>query len=178
MLTFRALLTGERDAILLQTVTKDEVLAMFAKYIDPASSTRSKLSVHLRSQKPTARKFSLPAAQAFLVLLRTHNVPIDEEKYLALSASEPPIAAVKAHWTDVLVNGKDPEVRVDPVVASTLLQELDVLGAKYPAVGEGVVELSPSLVYIKDGKEFRQGLKLLGPARAVEEFYDLPLSRY
>lgn len=171
-------MTGERDAILLQTVTKDEVLAMFAKYIDPASSTRSKLSVHVRSQRPAPRKFSLPAAQAFLVLLKTHHVPIDEDNYLALSASEPPVAAVKAHWTDVLVNGKDPGVRVDSAVASTLLEELDVLGAKYPAVGDGVLELASNVVYIKDGKEFRQGLKLTGPAKAVEEFHDLPLSRF
>lgn len=159
-------------------MTKDEVLALFCKYIDPASKTRAKLSVHLRPQKTAPHKFSLPAAHAFLAALRTHNIPIDEEQYLALSASEPPIPAVKVHWADVLLRQKGLEMAVDPGVARALLDQLDVLGKQYPAEGEGEVQLADDVVFIKDVQEFLGSLRLSEPARPVEEFHDLPLSRF
>lgn len=159
-------------------MTKDEVLAMFTQFVDPASPTRSKLSIHLRPKNPVPKKFSLPAAQAFLVSLRAHNIPVDEEKYLAGSASEPPIPAVLAHWTGVLLQGTEPAISVTPAVAQELLKEIEKLGAKYPAVGEAAVELDSNVNYIEDGKAYRETLVLSGPAKPVEEFYDLPLSKF
>jgi len=168
----------EKDVAILQTVTKDEVLSLFSTHIDPASPARSKLSVHLRPQKTVPHKFTLAAAKAFLVQLRAHNIPVDEEKYLALSASEPPIAAVKAHWTNALIHGKDSNAGLDPAQARALVEEIDTLGSKYPAEGENAVELSKDVVFISDIGKFKDGLRLSGPARPVEEFHDLPLSRF
>jgi len=171
-----------KDAVILQTVTKAEVLSLFSDFIDPASSRRSKLSVHMKPTKSVLKKFSLAAAHGFLSLLRSQNVPVDEEQYLELSAREPPFPAVKAHWSGVLLgpngitntNGQ----QLDKADAQKLLGELDKLAEQYPAVGDEKVELSPSAVYITDPEELRSKLRLSGPAKPVEDFYDLPLSKF
>ncbi|KAI5119937.1 hypothetical protein M0805_002126 [Coniferiporia weirii] len=161
----------ERDTALLESVTKADVLAMFTEYIDPASPSRSKLSVHLRPQKAPARKLSLPAAQAFLMSLRAAGVAADEEAFLAQCADEPAVAAVKAHWKGVLHTQSG-------VPAEELLEELEDLALKFPAVGQGAVELSPNAVLISDSAAFRAGLELSGPAKPVDDSPALPLSKF
>lgn len=168
------------------------MLALFSKYIDPASKTRSKLSVHMRPQKIVQPRFSLSAAQAFLISLRTQNIPVDEEKYLELSAGEPPVAAVKAHWEGVLVGGDDgvtgggadrsadlsSEIASAASSRRTLLDEIDVLAKRYPAVGDEEVDLGADVAFISDPEVFRQGLRLSGPPRPVEEWDNIHLSKY
>lgn len=167
---------GERDAVLLQTVTRGELLALYSQYIDPSSSTRSKLSVHVVPQK-VSRKFSQAAAEAFLVLLRTHKIPIDEDRYMELSASEPPISAVVAHWKNVF---SQPSIQpsVDASVTQMLLGALEELGRKYPVSGEEEVKLREGTVFVEDVKTFKASLRVTEPARPVEEFHDLPVSRF
>ncbi|KAH8114098.1 insulin-degrading enzyme [Phellopilus nigrolimitatus] len=166
----------ERDAALLEKVTKADVLAMFKEFIDPASPNRSKLSIHMRPKNPPARKLSLAAAEAFLVALRSAGVTVDDEAFSAQTADEPPVAAVKAHWEGVLCDAKAerPEISVE-----ALLTELEELALTHPAVGQGDVELSPNAAFIADGAAFRESLALSGPAKPVEDsVLDVPLSKF
>lgn len=122
----------------------------------------------------------MTAAEAFLVQLHERAVQIDEEQYRAASAGEPPIAAVKAHWTSLLLEGKDPRVKVDDATARELLEELDKLAKKYPAAGEETIDLGPEVTFIKDISAFKKTLDVTGPPRPVEEISetDIPLSKY
>ncbi|TDL24920.1 insulin-degrading enzyme [Rickenella mellea] len=165
----------EKDSVILQTITREEVIGLYSKFIDPASPTRSKLSVHLQPQKKAPRKFSVPASQAFLSLLRSNNVPVNEEEYVELSSREPPIVAVKKHWEQVLHSG---EISVDASVSETLLHAIDDLGKQYPAVGEGEVKLREGTTYIRDPKNFKASLKVSEHPKPVEIFYDLPVSKF
>ncbi|KAH8117077.1 insulin-degrading enzyme [Phellopilus nigrolimitatus] len=166
----------EKDAALLEKVTKADVLALFKEFIDPASPNRSKLSIHMRPKNPPARKLSLAAAEAFLVSLRSAGVTVDDEAFSAQTADEPPVAAVKAHWKGVLGDAKadQPEIPVE-----ALLTKLEELALTHPAVGQGAVELSPNSAFITDGAAFRESLALSGPAKPVEDsVLDMPLSKF
>lgn len=138
----------------------------------------------------------MQAAQAFVQRLREHNINVDEEEFLHLSESLPPIAAVKAHMSSVLLSGAIgaealPEIvrpgidaandraPIDPNVGKLLLDELEALGRQFPAEGEGDVHLSDAVEYITgDTSVFKAGLRLSDPPRPVVEFHDLPVSRF
>lgn len=71
----------------------------------------------------------------------------------------------------------------DPDDGRMLLQELEALGKQYPAEGEGDVELSKAVEYITGDATAinafkRERLRLSNPPRPVEEFHDLPVSRF
>ena len=148
--------------------------------MDPSSPTRAKLSVHLRPQRTAPRRFSISASQAYHVLLKSHGVTIDDGKYEELSASEPPIQAVKAFFSQLLLtsHGEAHGITVDPSVGKMLVDAVEELGTKYPAVGEEEVVLRHDIAFIEDHKAFKASLRSSGPATPVEEFPDLPLSKF
>ncbi|KAL5511367.1 STE23_2 [Sanghuangporus vaninii] len=160
----------EHDAALLATVTKDDVLAMFKEFIDPASPKRSKLSVHMRPQKQPTAKLSQAAADGFLSALHGAGVFVDLEEFNSLCTDEPPVAKVREHWESALQD--QPNVN-----GSELLAKFDELVRSHPAVGQGAVELNPSVQYITDGAAFRESLRLSDPARPVDEA-EVALSRF
>ncbi|EJD02194.1 insulin-degrading enzyme [Fomitiporia mediterranea MF3/22] len=161
----------ERDAELIANVTKDEVISMYKEFVDPASPNRSKLSIHMRPQKPPAIKFSQQAAEEFLATLRKANVFVDQEEYNSVTGDEPPAAKVKAYWESTL--REQPNVK-----AEDLLAEFDELVRKHPATGQGPVELSPDVVSISDGAAFRNKLVLSEPAKPVGEEHEVQSSRF
>lgn len=159
------------DAARLANITKDDVQALFATYIDPTSSTRSKLSVHMRPQKAPAKKFSLPAAQAFLVSLRTAGAFVeDEEAFLTQCSDEPTVSSIKEKWERTLKEQNLP--------AEALLAELDQLAETYPALGQGHVDLHPKTTFVTDMNSFRNSLKATGFAKPVTPSPDQTISKY
>lgn len=162
----------EHDTALLSSITKEDVLAMFKEFIDPISTTRSKLSVHMRPQKTPAIKLSSQAAQSFLASLRNASVIVDEDEYNSLCADEPPAATVRSHWENTFREQQNKE-------AASLLAEFDTHVRTHPAVGQGSIELSPSAVFITDGAAFKDTLALSGPAKPVKpvENFELPPSK-
>lgn len=172
----------ERDAIILDTITREEVLALHQLRLDPSSRSRSKLSVHLKPQRTQVARFSVAASEAFLSLLNTHGVSIDEQLYAQLSAAEPPVAAVKEHWTNVLVKnaGMPGGIIVEPAIASSLISAVDKLARDYPIADSTVdeVQLDKSTVFIDDVSQFRSSLRVSDPPKPVEVFHDLPVSKF
>ncbi len=175
--------SGKKDSILLQTVTKAEVLSLFTDFIDPTSSRRSKLSVHMKPTRPALRGFSFAAAQGFITLLRSHSVSVDEEQYLELSGRESSLAEVKAHWADVLLGSNratDPDKRqLNEANKQKLLAGLEELVERHPALGDEKFELSPSVVFVTNPEEFKSKLRLSSPVKPMEYFLnDLPVSKF
>jgi insulysin len=75
---FFSSLPGERDAD-LEEITKKDVL-LFMKHIHPSSPSRSKLSVHLVSQKlPSPKIITIAAAEAFEDVVRNSQLSVDED---------------------------------------------------------------------------------------------------
>ena len=153
----------ERDAQALANITKDDVLTLFKQHLDPASTSRQKVSVHIRPQQAPALKLSASAAQAFVVELRDAGYEIDDEEYNAHCSEDPTVASVKEHFDGPLRD------RIG-AKADELFKKLDELVQTYPAVGQGAVEIDPRAVVLDDGLAFRDGLKLSGTAHPVSSF--------
>ena len=151
----------ERDAALLPSITKEEVLAMFDEFIHPASTSRSKLSIHMRSRKPPVIKLGETAAQTFYTSLCNAGVTVDKDDFNAQCANEPTVASVKTYLEGIL--------REQAVPSDVLFSELDELVKKHPATGQGEIVLSKDVIFIKDGAAFREGLELSDVARPVDE---------
>ncbi|KAF9265707.1 hypothetical protein L218DRAFT_957335 [Marasmius fiardii PR-910] len=139
----------DNDAVAIQSVTKDEVLDCFMKYVHPSSPVRAKLSVHMLSQKVPPRKVSPAAAEAFETFVRQRDLGITGASTTAFSEGEPIISEFAAHWVGVLkVAGLKDEV------AQTMLKQIQVLVEKYPCEGEeGLTdEIREGVTYIKDAE--------------------------
>ena len=61
----RWLLHAPVTSKLLETVTKDEMLSLFLTRVHPSSPSRSKLSVHMISQKTRPKRVSVEATTSF-----------------------------------------------------------------------------------------------------------------
>lgn len=178
----------------LQETTLESLVDFFDTYIHPASTKRRKLSVHLTSQlisdttgtapsvngngKATIApatatlRFSVPASEEFLTLLKKHNIPTqDEALYRKLSKAEPPVQAVKAFWVDYLK--KFDELSVSRETKELLLNAVDELALAYPRKDEDggedskrtavEVKIGVKPVLIEDIAAFKAHLSL-GPA--------------
>lgn len=160
----------EDDAARLANVTKNEVLDLFTRYIDPTSDARSKLSIHMRPQTKPAKKLSLPAAQAFIVSLRAAGATVDEEAFIAQCSDEPLVSAIREHWEQVLNEQNLP--------TEALLAELDHVAESYPALGQGPAELDAKAVFVTDVAAFRASLKPSEFAKPVDAPSDMAFSKY
>lgn len=164
----------------------ESLLDFFDTYIHPASTKRRKLSVHLSSQlvsdvtatapgsvngKATPAltpRFSVPASEEFLTLLKKHAIPTEDEAlYRKLSKAEPPVQAVKAFWVDYLK--KFDESIVSKETKELLLNAVDELALAYPRKEEDSkktpveVKIGVKSVLIEDIAAFKAHLPL-GPA--------------
>ena len=110
--------SDEKDAQLVQSVTKSDVLNMYKKFIDPAFDKHSKLSVLLCSQNLPGPKSSEEAAKSFLHVLHKAGIKVNEEEYNAGCQDELPVAQVhvltfsyfiiETSWLDIHVNTSQP----------------------------------------------------------------------
>lgn len=158
------------DADELKTVTKDDVYNLFMTRVHPSSSSRSKLSVQMRSQKVRPKHVSSAAAKAFEALIQDSgmNVAADGWKE-ALSDETPGVEEFKKYWEDTLA-GKDG--------AGVLLEKISELLRMYPVEGEGEDPSQPGATYIGDMKEFRATLQPSVGLGAMVHWGDLPVSKF
>ncbi|KAG5647302.1 hypothetical protein DXG03_000839 [Asterophora parasitica] len=164
-------LRKEKDAALLKTVTKDDILKLFLSHVHPSSATRSKLSIQMIAQKPRPRTVSAAASQAFVALLREASVEVDEAVWKqSLGSDGTPLATDFAnYWSQVFAAKEN---------ALKLLDTIPGLVEKYPVAGEGKDPARVGVSYIKDLKEFKAGLApALDPGPMVH-WGDLPVSRF
>ncbi|KDQ61093.1 hypothetical protein JAAARDRAFT_32094 [Jaapia argillacea MUCL 33604] len=177
---FLDFLRRAKDAEVLQSVTKDDVLSIFLSHIHPSSPNRSKLSVHLRSQKPPPKKVGLAARTAFKTLVKESTIPVDQhesgEEEFADDEEDPLITDFAKHWHGLLAPSADPETM------KKLLLEIPKLVEQHPVQGEGEdnegTQKREGVTYIEDVKAFKASLKPSGDPKPIVEWGDLPLSKF
>ena len=158
----------EKDALLLKTITKDDVLSLFMTRVHPSSKTRAKLSIHMVSQKIRAKKVSLAASQAFETLVHEAFPDVDEKAWKETVESDALSLVEFGHyWLKIL----------DSDEGRKFLAQLPVLVDKYPVDGEGEDRRRPEITYIEDPKAFKAGLTLSVDPGPFVQWNDLPVSR-
>ncbi|KAJ7074118.1 Metalloenzyme, LuxS/M16 peptidase-like protein [Mycena amicta] len=165
-------LRNEKDAAYIANVTKEDVLKLFLSDVHPASKTRTKLSIHMKSQKKRQPRISPTAADAFTALVREKALDGVTEAVLndAPSGEEPhePVEFGK-YWVGLL--GTKPD-------GQELLKMLPALMAKHPVPGEGEDLPRPGVTYITDLGAFRKGLAVSVDPGPMVDWADLPVSKF
>jgi insulysin len=160
---------GDNDAKLLEQVTKEDVLSLFTVKLDPSSSKRAKLSIHMRSQKPRPKHLSFAALNAFDGVLE--DAGIDTQDWRgeigAGDAEEPPLNAAEQYWRKKLPVNKVEE----------LLKKLAQLVDEHPAECDYEGTLRPEVKLIEDVAAFKASLLPTPEPRPLVEWGDLPPSK-
>lgn len=160
---------NEKDAELLQTITKGDMLELFLKQVHPSSPTRSKLSVHMVSQKPRPQRVSAAAAEAFEVLVRGALPDVNEKVWrTSVDEEDPSLIEFGKYWVKVLHSEE----------GKKLLAQLPSLVDKYPVEGEDDDRKAPNATYIKDMRAFKAGLTASVDPGPMVEWNDLPVPRF
>ncbi|BEI82680.1 hypothetical protein CcaverHIS002_0305480 [Cutaneotrichosporon cavernicola] len=165
------------DIAQLRKTTKQDVLDMYLSAIDPSSSTRSKLSVHLRSQVKPGSKATLDpaAAQALLAAFGKHGVTVDQAAVGALLATKPAPEELQTFANKAVEAANVSEE------AKTELDGLIVALAAQPngtgsvsGTEEAEPQLSAGNVYISDVHQFKA---LMTPNKAAVPLEPLAVSK-
>ncbi len=164
--------TGTEDAEYLTGVSKDDVLSLFLTRVHPSSKTRSKLSIHLQSQKPRSKHVSRAAADAFAQAVQEHGTEIEGINWNAslYADGEPTETQFSAFWKDELVEA--PAETSDKVFAA-----LPHLLEQFPAQKDAQGSLSEDVIHIKDVVAFRKSLKVSENPKPLVDWNDLPAPR-
>jgi insulysin len=158
----------EKDAFLLETITKDDVLSLYMTHVHPASKTRTKLSMHMVSQKIRTKKVSLAASQAFETLVHEAFPDVDEKAWKESVESDGlGLVEFGHYWLKVL----------DSDDGRKILAQLPVLVDKYPVDGEGEDRKRSDVTYVEDSKAFKAGLTVSVDPGPFVLWNDLPVSR-
>jgi len=170
-------LRRQQDAETLKSITKDDIIKLFLSHIHPSSPTRSKLSVHCRSQKPRPKKISAGAVLAFEGLVRNAGVSFDETAWQEELGSNPApnVVDFENHWKGILA-----EPAVTPEMAQQLLGEIPSLVEGHPAevADEDGIVRREGVTYIEDVKAFKASLALSEEPKPLVEWGDLPTSKF
>jgi len=156
----------------LTTVSKQDVLSLFLTRVHPSSKTRSKLSIHVQSQKPQPKHVSRSAAGAFAQAVQEHGIQIEGIDWDAslYADGEPTETQFSAFWKYALV--KAPTETSDEVFAA-----LPQLLEQHPAQKDAQGSLSEDVIHIKDVAAFRKSLKVSEYPKPVVTWNDLPTPR-
>ncbi|EJC99289.1 uncharacterized protein FOMMEDRAFT_94516 [Fomitiporia mediterranea MF3/22] len=158
----------EKDAKLLPSISLDEVYSMFKTCLDPSSTTRSKLSIHMRSQLPPKAPENPPppnvsrhASQKFLELLHKEHIIVSRDEYNWQCEVEPTLPEMHEYLKKTcfseMLNSNHRKVK-------DLFRQLKSLVKNYPA------EPALKSTQIKDGTKFKHSLALSGFATPVQTF--------
>lgn len=160
------------DADYLTTVGKDDVLSLFLTRVHPSSKTRSKLSIHVQSQKPRSKHVSRAAADAFAQTVQEHGTEIEGIDWndSLYADGEPTETQFSAFWKDQLVEA--PAETSDKVFAA-----LPHLLEQFPAQIDAQGSLSEDVIHIKDVVAFRKSLKVSEYPKPLVAWNDLPTPR-
>ena len=143
-------------------------------YIHPSSPTRSKLSIHLSSQKAPSPRVSLKAAEVLLGQFKAAGVPVQEGPYNAAAKLELSANIHQAQWKTYFEN--DPTF--DEKVAAELVESIARVAKKYPVEekvveSEGIVKPVHAPVYIDEVSALKARMTLGKAAIPVENWSDL-----
>jgi insulysin len=153
----------------LKTITKDDVLSLFLTHVHPDSKTRTKLSVHLVSQKIRAKKVSLAASEAFETLVHEAFPDIDEKAWKDSVDSDSLNLVEFGHYWLKILNSDE---------GRKLIAQLPRLVDKFPVDGEGEDPKRSDVTYIEDSKAFKAGLAVSVDPGPFVQWNDLPASRF
>lgn len=135
--------------------------------------------MHLKSQKPRPSKISVAAMEAFAQKVAEKGYAVDEQAWRdALAADgDATLDEFGKYWQDALMAQA---ATVPPQVAQGLTAEVPVLLKQYPAAGDGAeaVKVSERAVLVEDAKAFRASLAVNERPRPMEEWGDLPTSKF
>ena len=165
--------TGVEDVEYLMTVTKQDVLSLFLARVHPSSKTRSKLSIHLQSQKPPEKHVSRVAADAFAGFVHEHDVEIEDVNWsTSLYADGEPIETqFSAFWKEALVRA--PVEKSDKLFAA-----LPHLLEHFPAQKDAQGSLPENVIHIKDLVAFRNSLKVSEYPKPLVAWNDNPTPKF
>jgi len=165
-------LTGTEDVEYLTTISKDDVLSLFLTRVHPSSKTRSKLSVHLQSQKPQSKHVSRAAAEAFAQAMQEHGTQIEDIDWndSLYADGEPTETQFSTFWKGELVEA--PAETSDKVFAA-----LPHLLEQFPAQKDAQGSLSEDVIHIEDVVAFRKSLKVSEHPKPLVAWNDLPTPR-
>ncbi|EJD08333.1 uncharacterized protein FOMMEDRAFT_75209 [Fomitiporia mediterranea MF3/22] len=149
---------GEKDAEVLPSIPLQEVRVMFETFFDPSSETRSKISIHARSQSipkvpkhPTPPNVSKMASQRFLRVLNDEHISAREDEYKQQCDVEPTLPEMHKYLKKTcfskLLSKNDCKVK-------EMFQQLNKLVEKYP------VRPALKVKHVKNGTKFKHGLEL------------------
>ncbi|KAF9566323.1 insulin-degrading enzyme [Agrocybe pediades] len=162
-------LRKERNLAVIKSVTKQEVLDLFLTKVHPSSATRSKLSVHMVSQKAPPKVVSASAAEAFESLVHQSFPDVDVKAWrTSLDNTTPTIVDFGKYWLPIL-NSEE---------GKKLLTQLPALVDKYPIEGATEDQPKPGVTYIEDRKAFKEGLTPSVDPGPMVEWNDLPVPRF
>ena len=153
-------------------ITKDEVLELFLSRVHPSGAKRSKLSIHLQSQKPRPPRISATAAKDFEALVEAANIFVESAAWREDMTDENPLASefVK-YWQDALIN-------VDDQQKLMLMKRIPELMALYP-VNDDVRDVrTAGATFIEDAKDFKASLEVTELPKPLVEWGDLPLAKF
>ncbi|EJC99129.1 uncharacterized protein FOMMEDRAFT_113079 [Fomitiporia mediterranea MF3/22] len=159
---------NEKDARLLHEISMREVRTMFKECLDPSSKTRSKLSIHMRSQKPSKPpkvpvepNVSIHAAQEFMGLLKKEGICVNENEYKSKCEVEFTLPEMQEYLEETCLSElqKNNDTKVQE-----LFRRLKSLVEKHP------VKPALEVKHIDNGAKFRQGLQLSDVAKPVKKY--------
>lgn len=170
-LTHRTAVTN--DAELLPTVSKADILDLFATHVHPASSTRAKLSIHMRSQKPAPKHVSEAAAGSFAAMISDAGLPGSDAQWReeVMEHGAPTAQDFVKYWTNIVGQGDQEKVK-------GVFEQLPKLLERYPAEGDNEGRLRDEVVKIEDVKEFRKTLRPSDTPKPLVDWGDLPVSKF
>ena len=165
--------TGTEDADFLGAVSKQDILSLFLTRVHPSSKTRSKLSIHIQSQKPQPKHVSHAAAYAFVQIaheqgFNLEGVDWNSSLYADGEASE---IQFTTFWKNTLTEG--PAGAVEKIFAA-----LPHLTERFPAERDATGSLKEDVIHIKDVPAFRKSLQVSEPPKPLVVWNDLPIARF
>jgi len=160
------------DAEYLKTVSKQDVLSLFLTRVHPSSKTRSKLSIHVQSQKPRSKHVSRSAADAFAQAVQEHGIQIESIDWNAslYADGEPTETQFSAFWKDALF-------KAPTETSGEVFTGLPQLLEQFPAQKDAQGSLSEDVIHIKDIGAFRKSLTVSEYPRPLVAWNDLPTPR-
>lgn len=170
-----SIITGEQDAELVKSITKEDVNTLFLTRIHQSSPTRAKISVHLLSQKVKPKKISLAAMEAFESTALEQGFLVDGEKWREelTGDGEPLLAQFVKYWLDTLSRDTPALEKVPQILAA-----LPGLMEKFPAEGDYQGKLKEGVTFIEDAQAFKASLRVSDPPSPLVEWGDLPRSKF
>ena len=153
-------------------VSKQDIVSLFLTRVHPSSKTRSKLSIHLQSQKPQPKHVSREAAFGFVQTLHEQGFNLENVDWSRslYADGEPSELQFTTFWKNTLTDG--PAGAVEKIFAS-----LSHLTERFPAERDATGSLNEDVVHIKDIPTFRKSLHVSEPPKPLVVWDDLPIAR-